>query len=130
VPGHDDLREAYGDAIHIARRRVAPRLLRALEVLEVDRATVDAAAARVGLSASRLAHLVTDTLGPSPLAFRTWFKLRRALGAVFFGAADLTTAAHAAGFADSAHLTRTCKHLMGVTPAKMLPPVIHVSTED
>lgn len=129
VPGQDDLTEAFGDALRMPRRRVPPRLLRALDVLEGEGATVAAAAARVGLSAGRLTHLMTDSLSVPPLAFRSWFKLRRALQVVLFGHASLTHAAHAAGFADSAHLTRTTKALMGVRPAEMLPPIIHLSRE-
>ncbi len=72
---------------------------------------------------------MTDTLGPSPLDFRCWFKLRGALRAALLGGSNLTEAAHAAGFADSAHLTRTCKRLMGVAPAQMLPPTIYLTTE-
>ncbi|MFO0554300.1 MAG: helix-turn-helix domain-containing protein [Polyangiaceae bacterium] len=103
---------------------------RAPEALELGGATVDDAASRARLSTSRFTHLVSDTLGPSPLTFRTWFKLRRAIGAALLNGANLTEAAHLAGFADSAHLTRTCKSTMGVRPAQMLPPVIHVSSED
>jgi AraC-like DNA-binding protein len=58
---------------------------------------------------------------------RTWFTLRRALHETMFGAANLTQAAHRAGFADSAHLTRTCKRLMGVRPAQMLPRTVYVA---
>ena len=31
--------------------------------------------------------------------------------------ASLSTAAHAAGFADSAHLSRTCRRMMGIPPS-------------
>ena len=129
VPGRDDLREAFGDALKPPRRRVEPRLLRALEALEAEGTSVAAAAARVRLSESRLTHLMTDTLGLAPRDFRTWFKLRRAVHATLLGDANLTHAAHAAGFADSAHFTRTCKKLMGVRPAQMLPPTIYLSLE-
>jgi AraC-like DNA-binding protein len=130
VPGRDDLREAFGDALRAPRRRVDPRLLRALDVLEGEGASVEQAAARAGLSMSRMTHLMSDSLGPSPLDFRTWFKLRRALHGTLLGGYNLTQAAHEAGFADSAHLTRTCKRLMGVRPAQMLPRSIHVSREE
>lgn len=58
--------------------------------------------------------------------WRTWFKLQRAIREAALGEANLTEAAHRAGFADSAHLTRTCKQLLGVRPAEMLPRVVHV----
>lgn len=129
VPGRDDVREAFGDAISAPRRRVDRRALVALEALDADDLTIAEAARRVGLSESRLTHLVTDTLGSPPRSFRTWFKLRRAIGEALFGGATLTQAAHRAGFADSAHLTRTCKQLMGVRPAQMMPRIIHVMND-
>lgn len=125
-PATDDLREAFADALAPARRRVDARLLRALDALDLERLTVAEAAQRVGLSASRLTHLMTDTLGAPPRCWRAWFKLRRAIGEKVFAGATLTEAAHRAGFADSAHLTRTCKQLTGVTPARMLPATAYV----
>ena len=127
VPGHDDVREAFGDAIEAPRRRVDPRLLQALELMESDDLTVPELAQRVDLSGSRLTHLMTDSLGIPPRTWRTWFRLQHAIRHAVFGGANLTQAAHAAGFSDSAHFTRTCKRLMGVRPAKMLPQVVHVS---
>ncbi|MFO0713157.1 MAG: helix-turn-helix domain-containing protein [Sandaracinus sp.] len=130
VPGRDDLREAFGDALRAERRRVDPRLLRAIDAMEHADADVVSAAARAGLSESRLAHLMTRELGPPPVAYRTWFKLRRAIEGALVAGLDLTEAAHAAGFADSAHLSRTCKHLLGVAPAAMLPPTVHRFDEE
>lgn len=75
--------------------------------------------ARVGLSPSRLGHLFADELGLTFPAWRRWIRLRGALGAVLEGA-DLTTAAHAAGFADSAHLSRACRAMFGLTPSEAL----------
>lgn len=129
VPGRDDLREAMGDALRVPERRVDARLLRALAALENDRVSVAIAAQRASLSESRLTHLMTETLGAPPRIWRTWFTLRRALHETLFGAANLTQAAHRAGFADSAHLTRTCKQLMGVRPAQMLPRTIYVAPD-
>ena len=129
VAGRDDLREAYGDALAVAHRRIDPRLARALDELEREGATVESAAARAGLSSSRLTHLMSESLGPSPVAYRGWFKLRRALRAALVGRLDLTRAAHDGGFADSAHLTRTTKQTMGVAPAAMLPPKIFLVDE-
>lgn len=129
VPGRDDLCEAYGDARAVAQRRIDPRLARALDELEREGATVESAAARAGLSSSRLTHLMSESLGPSPVAYRGWFKLKRALRAALVERLDLTRAAHEGGFADSAHLTRTTKQTMGVAPAAMLPPKIFLVDE-
>lgn len=48
--------------------------------------------------------------------WRRWLRLQHALAAVQAGA-SLTAAAHAAGFADSAHLTRSCRAMFGITPS-------------
>ena len=126
VPGRDDLREALGDALAPPPRRVDGRLLRALAAIDTEGLSVAEASARAGLSESRMTHLTTETLGAPPRVWRAWFKLQRAVREVALGAANLTEAAHHAGFADSAHLTRTSKLLLGVRPGEMLPRVVHV----
>jgi AraC-like DNA-binding protein len=71
-----------------------------------------------GLSASRLRHLFVEQTG---LAFKTyllWLRLTRAVES-FAAGASLTQAAHQAGFADSAHLSRTFRRMFGVAPANL-----------
>jgi AraC-like DNA-binding protein len=71
-----------------------------------------------GLSASRLRHLFVEQTG---LAFRTevlWLRLTRAVES-FAAGATLTQAAYHAGFADSAHLSRTFRRMFGVAPASL-----------
>jgi AraC-like DNA-binding protein len=71
-------------------------------------------AARVDISASRLSHLFTDQVGiPLRRYVLLWLRLRIAMTRVQAGD-DLTGAAHGAGFADSAHLTRTCRQMFGL----------------
>lgn len=92
----------------------------------IDRAAVhldeslDIAAASAGvyLSPSRLRHLFVEQTG---LAFKTyllWLRLMRAIEAYAQGR-SLTESAHAAGFADSAHFSRTFKRTFGL-PATTL----------
>jgi AraC-like DNA-binding protein/mannose-6-phosphate isomerase-like protein (cupin superfamily) len=126
APGRDDPRSLARDAGSSPAPTVDPRILRALDALEIGSATVADAAASVGLSVSRLTHLVTETLGAPPRTWRAWLRLRRAISEVMFEDATLTEAAHRAGFADSAHLTRTCKQLTGVRPAQMMPRRVYV----
>ncbi|MEZ7006244.1 helix-turn-helix transcriptional regulator [Streptomyces sp. AD55] len=83
-------------------------------------------AGHVGLSASRLGHLFAEHLHLPYPTWRRWARLLHALESVRTGV-SLTTAAHAAGFTDSAHLTRTCRAMFGITPstalaATRLPP--------
>ena len=77
-----------------------------------------AAEAGVHLSPSRLRHLFVEQTG---LAFKTyvlWLRLVRAIQ-VYAEGRPLTEAAHAAGFADSAHFSRVFKRTFGL-PATTL----------
>lgn len=73
-------------------------------------------AARVGISASRLTHLFTEQVGIPLRRYVLWSRLRIAITRVQAGD-DLTGAAHGAGFADSAHLTRTTRDMFGLAPS-------------
>jgi AraC-like DNA-binding protein len=76
------------------------------------------AAALVGLSPGRTRHLFVQQTG---LPFRTyllWLRLVRAVE-IFAGGASLTDAAHGAGFADSAHLSRTFRRMFGIVAASL-----------
>jgi len=78
--------------------------------------SLSAAAAFLGLSPGRARHLFVEQTG---LPFRTyllWLRLLRAVE-IYAGGASLTEAAHGAGFADSAHLSRTFRRMFGVAAA-------------
>jgi len=89
VPGRDDLRDAYRDALAPSPRQVDPRLLRALDAMESVGATVAEAAAGVDLSISRLTHLMTETLGAPPRTWRAWLRERSRPSALLCGIAGL-----------------------------------------
>lgn len=78
--------------------------------------TLSGALAVAHLSRSRFLHLFSEEVR-SP--WRTYLVWRRALVAMTLAAngASLTEAAHAAGYSDSAHLSRQFVSLFGVTPA-------------
>ena len=76
------------------------------------------ATSHIGLSPSRLRHLFVTQTG---LAFKTyllWLRIRRALE-LYAAGASLTDAAHEAGFADSAHFSRTFRRTFGVPAASL-----------
>ncbi|SEG84712.1 AraC-type DNA-binding protein [Thermomonospora echinospora] len=74
-------------------------------------------AAAVSLSPSRLRHLFSERLGLPFTAYVRWVRLRATMHTVREGG-TLTQAAHAAGFTDSAHLTRVCRAMFGITPTQ------------
>lgn len=76
---------------------------------------LSALARRAGLSPGRFRHLFVAETGVSLRAFVLWERLNRALSIGFSGG-SWTDAAHAANFADSAHLTRTCRRMFGLVP--------------
>lgn len=93
-----------------------PRILLALDYLRDNlggSVSLERVAAVVHLSPSRFRHLFVREMG---LAFRPyvlWLRLNRAVEA-FAAGKSLTTAAYGAGFADSAHLSRTFRRMYGM----------------
>ncbi|MGP3918833.1 helix-turn-helix domain-containing protein [Nonomuraea sp. 10N515B] len=79
-------------------------------------------AAAVGLSPSRLGHLFTTELGLSFPTYLRWARLRRVMELARDGA-NLTEAAHGAGFSDSSHLTRACHEMFGLAPSRLIQAV-------
>ncbi len=106
-----------GELAHIIDRRIKRVLDKLLDDFD-SRLDVGAAAGIACLSESRFSHLFVAEVG---LPFRTYVLWRRLMVAVNGIAAGttLTNAAHEAGFADSAHFSRTFHRMFGV-PASLL----------
>ena len=77
---------------------------------------LDEIAAALGLSYDRTSHLFTEAVGLPFRSYRLWQKVRRANRLLWLGE-SLTSTAHAAGFADSAHLCRTYQQVFGRPPS-------------
>ena len=121
----DELRDlaqrAISAAAGIALRPAAvdQRIVRAIaEIRErIDEPILlSGLARRAGLSPGRFRHLFVAETGVSLRAFVLWERLNRALSIGFSGG-SWTEAAHAANFADSAHLSRTCRRMFGLAPS-------------
>ncbi len=113
------LEDFVGEAL--PPRALDPRIARALDWLAPrlrGRVALAEAAAVACLSDDRFRHLFAAEVG---LPFRTYLLWRRLMLAVERTAAgsSLTTAAHEAGFSDSAHLSRTFSRMFGLPAASL-----------
>jgi len=98
-----------------------PRLARALAHVRAhvrQPVTLADAAAVAHLSESRFRHLFVAGTGSSFRAWLLWLRINVAIEAACAGA-SWTEAAHEAGFADSAHLSRTHKRMFGIEPTSI-----------
>jgi len=103
-------------------RRLDPRVTKVLQKIQRSddlRVSLESAAAAAFLSPSRFAHLFKQQLGLPFRRYLLWRKLTRAM-LVIGREGTATTAAHAADFADAAHLTRTFCQMFGIPPTVML----------
>lgn len=96
-----------------------PRVLAAIELIrqQVDQPVALADLARaVNLSPERFRHLFVEETG---MALRTYVLWRRLLHVwtLLMAGETITSAAHAAGFADAAHLSRTSRTMFGLPPS-------------
>ena len=76
-------------------------------------------ATEASLSSSRLRHRIAQIVGMPYRPYLRWLRLQRALKLTIAGN-SLTDAAHAAGFADAAHLARTMRRHFGITLSQVL----------
>lgn len=112
-----------GATTELDTTQLDPRLARALQHIRThirNPLTLSQAAAAAALSGSRFRHLFVAQTGCSFRAYVLWLRINLAIESVMAGA-SWTDAAHEAGFADSAHLTRTHKRMFGIEPTAVRP---------
>jgi len=124
----DDVRPLIRDCVQGLRpglapsRRVDPRVTTVLEVIRTSdelRMSLDAAAGIACLSPTRFAHVFKEQVGLPFSRYMLWRKLTRAMVAVA-SERTIAAAAHAADFADAAHLTRTFYQMVGMAPSALM----------
>lgn len=79
---------------------------------------LDDVAMAVHLSPGRFRHLFAAQTGTSFRAWLLWARAEHAVGIAARGG-SWTQAAQAAGFADAAHFTRTCRRIFGIAPTML-----------
>lgn len=103
-------------------RRLDARVTRVLDAIRASddlRMSLDQAADKACLSATRFAHLFKEQVGLPFSRYMLWRKLTRAMVAVA-SEDTIAAAAHAADFADAAHLTRTFYQMVGMAPSVLM----------
>lgn len=80
--------------------------------------TLGAAASAAGLSPSRARHLFVEQTGLPFRSYLLWLRMTKAVGIMSAGR-SLTEAAHGAGFADSAHFSRTFRRMFGLAATSL-----------
>ena len=96
-----------------------PRIERAVAYMNAhlcDAPTLEEVAREANLSPSRFRHLFVEQTGMGLRPYMLWRRLLKVWELLMDGA-SLSAAAHAAGFADSAHLSRTSKRMFGLPPS-------------
>jgi AraC-like DNA-binding protein len=104
--------------------RIHPRVRRVLLVIREELGaghdfSLKRLAAIAGLSQSRFMHVFTESVGAPLRPYILWLRVQNACGHMMRGA-TVTAAAHRSGFADTAHLTRTIRRMLGTTPGELL----------
>jgi AraC-like DNA-binding protein len=97
------------------------RILRAVAFIKahIDRPlTLDEVAGEACLSPSRFRHLFVEETGMALRPYILWRRFVHVWELLTEGA-SLSSAAHAAGFADAAHLSRTSKTMFGFPPSAL-----------
>ena len=94
-------------------------VLDAIRTSDNLRMSLDHAADKACLSSTRFAHLFKDQVGLPFSRYMLWRKLTRAMVAVA-SEGTIAAAAHAADFADAAHLTRTFYQMFGIAPSALM----------
>jgi AraC-like DNA-binding protein len=81
--------------------------------------TLDSVAKEAFLSPTRFRHLFVEQTGTAFRAYVLWRRFLRSWALARDGV-PLSVAAHEAGFADAAHLTRTSQRMFGFAPSALL----------
>jgi AraC-like DNA-binding protein len=97
------------------------RILRAISYIKThldSELTLEEVAGEAYLSPSRFRHLFVEETGMALRPYILWRRFVRVWELLTTGA-SLSTAAHRAGFADAAHLSRTSRRMFGFPPSAL-----------
>lgn len=127
--GLDEAFGAFGLRPHIPRDARIARVVREIERRPDAFGRLQEAAALACLSPSRFRARFDAELGLPFRRYRLWRRLAAVMRTVASGG-RLTEAAHAAGFASSAHLSSTFKRMFGLTATDLLALDVAIDVSD
>ncbi|MCF6348345.1 MAG: helix-turn-helix transcriptional regulator [Flavobacteriaceae bacterium] len=109
--------------IHTGITEIDSRIKNVIELiksnLEEGQISSDTLAKSIFLSESRFSHLFKEQIGIPVRRYILWCRIQEALKELLKGN-NFTKSAHAAGFSDSAHFSRTFSEMFGVSPSSVL----------
>jgi len=112
-----DVARALHRRIGAPPRALDRRVAAAVEVLRTMDCDHRRELDRIAISRAHLRALFARDVGMPIPRYVRWRRLLDALAA--FTSANATAAAHAAGFADLAHFSRTCRQMLGYSPTTL-----------
>jgi AraC-like DNA-binding protein len=104
--------------------KLDPRVRFALKVLRDElgsgrKCSLQQLADGAGLSPSRFMHVFTESVGVPLRPYILWLCLQQACSELM-NDATVAEAAYRSSFADAAHLTRTFRRMLGITPGRLV----------
>ncbi|MCG7374234.1 AraC family transcriptional regulator [Pseudomonas luteola] len=120
----EDVRDAVRKALQVVDVLPAPdpRLSLVGTAIQAGRVQRNELAALVHLSPTRFSHWFVEQTGLPLRSYAKWLRLSHAIQLLASGS-SMTEAAHASGFSDSAHFSRTFRALLGIDPSSALAEV-------
>ncbi|TGK84947.1 AraC family transcriptional regulator [Leptospira bourretii] len=109
--GSETISKKYDNRIEMAIRRIKEKMPNPVTLSELSEISE--------ISTDRFMHLFKENMGIPLRQYLLWQRLHIA-AKLLQGGENLTTASHAAGFSDQAHLSRTFKKMFGVKPSLFL----------
>ncbi|MCW7492831.1 AraC family transcriptional regulator [Leptospira sp. 2 VSF19] len=109
--GSGSTTKKYDERIEVAIQRIKEKMPNPVSLTDLSEIS--------GISTDRFMHLFKDNMGIPLRQYLLWQRLHIA-AKLLQGGENLTTASHAAGFSDQAHLSRTFKKMFGVKPSLFL----------
>lgn len=102
--------------------------LNTMEASPEELLRIEQLAAHVSLSPSRLSHLFAEQIGLPLRRYLLWWRLRSALDEMV-NCDSITSVAHKVGFADAAHLSRTFRQMLGLSPSELFKKSQFITSE-